>query len=120
MDSKSIVRALAVVIRLPVFVLDTVHTELLRKAMGLPDVFSCKGEGGGVIQAGASDATLVAVLAARKKALNSLEAALKGSQRSRTLLKDVPLHLGPGTGVSQTIVSALRCQKEHVEAWRMS
>lgn len=40
--------------------------------MGLPDCFLSQGEGGGVIQGSASEGTLVALLAARTKALKHM------------------------------------------------
>jgi aromatic-L-amino-acid decarboxylase len=50
--------------------LETVVLDWLGKLIGLPDVFLSGGRGGGVIQGTASEATLVALLSARERALS--------------------------------------------------
>lgn len=47
-------------------------TDQLARALGLPNAFLSTGKGGGVIQASASETTLISMLAARTKALNHL------------------------------------------------
>ena len=47
-------------------------TDQLGRAVGLPDEFLSDGEGGGVIQGSASEATLVAVVTARTRALKHM------------------------------------------------
>lgn len=49
--------------------LETVVLDWLAKLIGLPEVFLSQGTGGGVIQGTASEATLVALLAAKARAL---------------------------------------------------
>ncbi|MCB9682357.1 MAG: aspartate aminotransferase family protein [Alphaproteobacteria bacterium] len=51
--------------------LETVVLDWLGRALGLPARFLSTGEGGGVIQGTASEAVLVAILAARDRALRS-------------------------------------------------
>ncbi|CAM9246795.1 unnamed protein product, partial [Discosporangium mesarthrocarpum] len=53
--------------------LETLVMDMLAKAMGLPSAFLSSGKGGGVIQGSASESTLVALLAARTKALRHLQ-----------------------------------------------
>uniref|UniRef100_A0A2K6KL07 Aromatic-L-amino-acid decarboxylase n=1 Tax=Rhinopithecus bieti TaxID=61621 RepID=A0A2K6KL07_RHIBE len=57
--------------------LETVMMDWLGKMLELPEAFLTEkaGEGGGVIQGSASEATLVALLAARTKAIHRLQAA---------------------------------------------
>jgi aromatic-L-amino-acid/L-tryptophan decarboxylase len=50
--------------------LETIVLDWLAKALKLPESFLSQGKGGGVIQGTASEATLVALLAAKSKALN--------------------------------------------------
>ncbi|CAM9243510.1 unnamed protein product [Choristocarpus tenellus] len=52
--------------------LETIVMDLLAREMGLPSYFLSEGGGGGVIQGSASEATLVAMLAARTRALKRL------------------------------------------------
>ena len=49
--------------------LESIVTDWLAKLMGLPDTFASSGTGGGVIQGSASEATLVALLAAKSRTL---------------------------------------------------
>lgn len=49
--------------------LETIVVDWLRKLCGLPETFSPSGMGGGIIQSTASEATLVALLAAKVRAL---------------------------------------------------
>lgn len=54
--------------------LETIVMDWLGQMVALPEAFLSKGTGGGVIQGTASEATLVALLAARAKALKTLNA----------------------------------------------
>lgn len=51
------------------------RADQLGRAIGLPEAFLSDGEGGGVIQGSASEATLVAMLAARMRALRNMRRA---------------------------------------------
>lgn len=53
--------------------LETITTDWLAELIGLPQDFQSAGAGGGVIQGSASEATLVALLAARARALARLQ-----------------------------------------------
>lgn len=55
--------------------LETITTDWLADLIGLPATFKSDGTGGGVIQGTASEATLVALLAARSRALAELRPA---------------------------------------------
>lgn len=65
----------------------TQNADQLGRAMGLPDEFLSMGEGGGVIQGSASEATLVAVLAARTKALKYMRGESPGVDDHELLAK---------------------------------
>lgn len=61
----------------------------LARAMGLPECFSSRGggEGGGVIQGSASEGTLVALLAARTRALKHMRRSNPGVSDHELLSK---------------------------------
>ncbi|KAB8360946.1 hypothetical protein FH972_024678 [Carpinus fangiana] len=52
--------------------METVVLDQLAKSLGLPEEFLSSGEGGGVIQGSASEAIVVAMVAARERSVNSL------------------------------------------------
>lgn len=51
--------------------LETIVTDWVAQALGLPDVFMSKGKGGGVIQGTASEAVATVMIAARERYLNT-------------------------------------------------
>lgn len=61
--------------------LETVVLDWLAQLLGLPESFSSKGEGGGVIQGSASEAIVTVMVAARERALNLLSEGLEGKER---------------------------------------
>uniref|UniRef100_A0A8D0Q8X5 Aromatic-L-amino-acid decarboxylase n=1 Tax=Sus scrofa TaxID=9823 RepID=A0A8D0Q8X5_PIG len=69
--------------------LETVMMDWLGKMLQLPEAFLAgeAGEGGGVIQGSASEATLVALLAARTKVTRRLQAASPGLTQAAVLEK---------------------------------
>ncbi|CAH6999163.1 Ddc [Phodopus roborovskii] len=69
--------------------LETVMMDWLGKMLQLPEAFLAgrAGEGGGVIQGSASEATLVALLAARTKAIRQLQAASPGLTQAAIMEK---------------------------------
>lgn len=69
-------------------VLYSARADNLARAMGLPECFSSKGgEGGGVIQGSASEGTLVALLAARTRALGHMRRSNPGVSDHELLSK---------------------------------
>lgn len=63
------------------------RADQLGRAVGLPETFLSKGEGGGVIQGSASEGTLVGLLAARTKALKHMRKASPGVDDHELLSK---------------------------------
>lgn len=65
------------------------YTDQLARALGLPDDFQSSGEGGGVIQASASETTLICMIAARTKTLKYLRRRSPGSTDQELFAKMV-------------------------------
>lgn len=64
-------------------------TDQLADALGLPDTVQSTGEGGGAIQASASESTVIGMLAARTKALKYLRIRSPGSTDQELFAKMV-------------------------------
>lgn len=60
--------------------------------MGLPEAFLSEGEGGGVIQGSASEGTVVALLAARTKALKHMRRESRAGVSDNELLAKMTLY----------------------------
>ena len=75
--------------------LETVVLDWLARTLHLPDCFLSEGEGGGVIQGSASEATVTVVVAARERylatACEKLEGREKEDKRNRTMSRLVVL-----------------------------
>lgn len=65
--------------------LETIVMDWLAQAIGLPSSFLSHGEGGGVIQGTASEACLVALLAARQRAVTHFAETTSPEDKARTI-----------------------------------
>lgn len=65
--------------------LETIVLDWLAQALGLPDVFLSRGEGGGVIQGSASEAVVTVMVAARERMLARLGDGLQGEERQKRI-----------------------------------
>eukprot|EP00752_Nemacystus_decipiens_P002073 g1984.t1 len=72
--------------------LEIVVMDQLGRAVGLPEVFLSDGDGGGVIQGSACEATLVALIAARTKALKHMRCESPAGVSDSELLAKMTLY----------------------------
>eukprot|EP00752_Nemacystus_decipiens_P001994 g1917.t1 len=72
--------------------LETIVMDQLGRAIGLPEAFLSDGDGGGVIQGSASEGTLVALLAARTRALKHMKRESRAEVSDSELLAKMTLY----------------------------
>ncbi|KAF2752602.1 dopa decarboxylase-like protein [Pseudovirgaria hyperparasitica] len=96
--------------------LETIVLDWLARMMGLPECFESKGEGGGVIQGSASEAVVVAMVAARERALSNLTEGYEGEVKEDQMdaLRGKLVALGSEQAHSSTQKGAQIAGTKHV------